>query len=48
MSEVEVNLIKVEFDEIVDRIDIDLSCHETIIEKDNLEGKCISIYLFII
>ena len=48
MSEVEVNLIEVEFDEIKDIIDIDLSFRETIIEKDTLECKCVSNYLFII
>ena len=33
MSEVKVNLIEVECDEIKERIDIDLRFHETIIEK---------------
>ena len=48
MSEVEVHLIEVEFDEIKDRIAIEFSFRETIIEKDTLEGKWISNYLFII
>ena len=33
MSEIKVNLIEIEFDEIKDRIDIDLKFRETIIEK---------------
>ena len=51
MSYIKVNLIEVEFDEIKDRIDIDLvflSFRETIIENILWKGKCISNYLYII